>query len=123
MFRRQVLLSVFSSALALTCACSSDSSNDCNDGADNDGDGLVDEQDPGCALNGDLEAARGQVDELERGIRNLHASLESERRELREPRARTSPDISDLLRDGVAIDLLFRTAEDELTDDTRRRLV
>lgn len=73
-------------------------------------------------LSGDLAAARGQVDELERGIRNLHASLDSERRELRELRASAAPDISDLLRDGVAIDLLFRTAEDELTDDTRGRL-
>lgn len=74
------------------------------------------------ALNGDLEAARGQVDELERGIRNLHASLEAERRTLRELRASAAPDISDLLRDGVAIDLPFRTAEDELADDTRRRI-
>lgn len=32
------------------------SSDDCNDGADNDGDGLIDSMDPGCTLNGDKEA-------------------------------------------------------------------
>jgi hypothetical protein len=37
-------------------SCSSDNSHDCNDGADNDGDGLVDAADPGCEFNGDLEA-------------------------------------------------------------------
>jgi hypothetical protein len=37
-------------------SCTTDDSNDCSDGADNDGDGLVDSEDPGCELNGDLEA-------------------------------------------------------------------
>lgn len=32
------------------------SADDCNDGADNDGDGLIDSMDPGCTLNGDREA-------------------------------------------------------------------
>ena len=74
------------------------------------------------ALGSELETARGQVEDLEGAIRNLHASLESERRDLRQLRASAAPDISDLLRDGVAIDLLFRTAEDQLTDETRGRL-
>lgn len=73
-------------------------------------------------LDGELHIARNRAVELERAIRNLHASLASERQALQRLRASASPDVTDLLRDGVAIDLLFRTAEDELTDDTRRRL-
>ncbi|MCP4445693.1 MAG: hypothetical protein GY811_10190, partial [Myxococcales bacterium] len=36
----------------LATSCSPD---DCTDGADNDGDGLINSEDPGCELNGDLE--------------------------------------------------------------------
>jgi len=43
------------SAAGLVLGCTASDANDCADGADNDGDGLVDSQDPGCALNGDLE--------------------------------------------------------------------
>jgi hypothetical protein len=40
---------------ASACAPAS-SDGDCTDGSDNDADGLIDSQDPGCALNGDSEA-------------------------------------------------------------------
>jgi len=40
-------------ALAATTSCAP---NDCNDGDDNDADGLFDDDDPGCLLNGDFEA-------------------------------------------------------------------
>lgn len=73
-------------------------------------------------LGGELHLARGEAAELERTVRNLHASLESERRALRQLRASAAPDVTQLLRDGVAFDLLFRTAEDELTAETQRRL-
>lgn len=73
-------------------------------------------------LDGDLHVARSQAAELERTVRNLHASLESERHAMRQLRASVAPDVTELLRDGVAIDLLFRTAEDELTAATQRRL-
>lgn len=73
-------------------------------------------------LDRELRIARGEVDDLERSVRNLHASLESGRREIRRLEGSAAPGVADLLRDGVAIDLLFRTAEDELTDETRRRL-
>ena len=37
-------------------ACAPTPRTDCNDGIDNDGDGFVDDLDPGCSVNGDLEA-------------------------------------------------------------------
>jgi hypothetical protein len=40
-------------ALAATTSCAP---NDCSDGDDNDADGLFDDDDPGCLLNGDFEA-------------------------------------------------------------------
>lgn len=73
-------------------------------------------------LDDDLHVARSQAAELERTVQNLHASLESERRAMQELRASGAPDVTELLRDGVEIDLLFRTAEDELTAETQRRL-
>jgi outer membrane protein OmpA-like peptidoglycan-associated protein len=73
-------------------------------------------------LGGELHLARSQAAELERTVSNLHASLESERRARQQLRASVAPDVTQLLRDGVAIDLLFRTAEDELTAETQRRL-
>jgi hypothetical protein len=43
-------------SLAQLTACGPAARNDCNDGADNDGDGFIDEADPGCGVNGDFEA-------------------------------------------------------------------
>jgi hypothetical protein len=37
-------------------ACSGPSKNECNDGIDNDGDGLIDQADPGCLVNHDHES-------------------------------------------------------------------
>ena len=73
-------------------------------------------------MDSELHVARGQAAELERTVRNLHASLESERDAMQQLRAGAPPDITELLRDGLAIDLLFRTAEDELTTETQRRI-
>lgn len=73
-------------------------------------------------LDSELHVARNQAAELERTVRNLHESLESERRAVQQLRSSVAPDVTELLRDGVAIDLLFRTAEDELTAETQRRL-
>jgi len=42
-------------AFAVSCATTGEDNN-CNDGIDNDGDGLIDSADPGCELNGNLEA-------------------------------------------------------------------
>src|SRR5205814_10279747 len=38
-------------AAVLLAGCGGAAKNDCNDGIDNDGDGLIDEADPGCAFN------------------------------------------------------------------------
>jgi hypothetical protein len=48
--------SAITAALLLAFGCSPASKSDCNDGRDNDGDGLIDDADPGCAYNdGDSE--------------------------------------------------------------------
>ena len=43
-------------AWACSASCANSGETDCNDGVDNDSDGLTDEQDPGCAANGNVEA-------------------------------------------------------------------
>lgn len=62
----------------MATSCAPDEVNDCADGADNDGDGLVDTEDPGCSLNGDLEtpdpvlpACNDRVDNDEDGLIDL----------------------------------------------------
>jgi len=49
------ILLVSAMSVALGCA-GSGADNNCNDGIDNDGDGLIDSDDPGCELNGNVEA-------------------------------------------------------------------
>ncbi len=54
---RAPLRAMLGGALVVWLAgCASSGSSDCTDGIDNDGDGLIDSNDPGCALNGDVEA-------------------------------------------------------------------
>ncbi len=55
-WRTHWVISVVAAASVALVGCSGPSKSDCNDGFDNDGDGLIDAADPGCELNGDLEA-------------------------------------------------------------------
>ncbi len=52
-----VLCLGFALGLVVALGCSSTPKSDCNDGIDNDGDGLIDEADPGCAFNMDRTEA------------------------------------------------------------------
>lgn len=53
---RQLRLLALSLLACLATSCTPEEASDCADGADNDGDGLIDFEDPGCTLNGDLES-------------------------------------------------------------------
>lgn len=63
------LLTLLPITLALSCSAGS-GTDDCNDGADNDGDGRIDGDDPGCALNGDREAPDPIVGACSDGVDN-----------------------------------------------------
>ncbi len=56
--------------VGVTLSCSADDSNDCSDGADNDGDGLIDAADPGCELNGNLESPDPVLNACQDGVDN-----------------------------------------------------
>jgi outer membrane protein OmpA-like peptidoglycan-associated protein len=62
------------------------------------------------------------VGTLEHKVRNLQASLDSQAGELERVQATKAPGIQDLLQAGIALDLLFRSDEDILTDETRTRV-
>ncbi|HUD96079.1 MAG TPA: OmpA family protein [Woeseiaceae bacterium] len=69
-----------------------------------------------------LRFSTERVATLEHTVRTLQASLDSRTGELERLQASAAPDMQDLLQAGIAIDLLFRTDEDVLTDDTRIRV-
>lgn len=73
-------------------------------------------------LDSELRIAERRAGKLEDTIRGLQASLGTQRNELERLQATATPDLADLLRGGVAIDLLFRTDEDRLAADTQARL-
>jgi hypothetical protein len=54
----------------VAASCGAPARNDCNDGFDNDGDGLIDGADPGCELNGDLEAPDPVLPQCNDGVDN-----------------------------------------------------
>lgn len=74
------------------------------------------------ALNEELRATEEHVAALESTVRGLHASLETQRNDLDRLRATDTPNMTDLLQGGIAMDVLFRTGEDELADETRVRI-
>lgn len=74
------------------------------------------------ALASGLASSEERVATLQRNVTALQSSLTSRTRDLEQMQASTAPDMQDLLRAGIAIDLLFRTDEDVLTGTTRVRL-
>lgn len=73
-------------------------------------------------LTSGLQYSEARIATLQGNVTALQSSLATRTRELEEIQAPAAPDMRDLLRAGIAIDLLFRTDEDVLTDDTRVRL-
>lgn len=74
------------------------------------------------ALGSELHVAEERAATLQQAVDDLQASLDSQRGDLERLQASSTADASQLLRGGVAIDLLFRTDEDELTADTQARI-
>ncbi len=73
-------------------------------------------------LTSGLQYSEERVTTLQSSVTALQASLATRTRDLENMQASTAPDMQELWRAGIAIDLLFRTGEDVLTDDTRVRL-
>lgn len=73
-------------------------------------------------LTNGLQYSQERVATLQGNVTALQASLATRTRDLEHMQASAAPDMQELLRAGIAIDLLFRTGEDVLTDDTRLRL-
>ncbi len=74
------------------------------------------------ALAGGLAYSEERIAALQGNVTALQASLATRTRDLERMQASTAPDMQELLRAGIAIDLLFRTNEDVLTENTRARL-
>jgi outer membrane protein OmpA-like peptidoglycan-associated protein len=86
------------------------------------GDGFHQKDVEAATLADGLRFSTERVGTLEHTVRTLQASLDSQAGELERMRATAAPDIQDLLQAGIALDVLFRTDEDVLTDDTRTRV-
>lgn len=68
---RFFLCALLVGSVVMVSACSSGGGdNDCNDGIDNDADGLVDDNDPGCLVNGNAEAPDPDFAACEDGVDN-----------------------------------------------------
>ena len=74
------------------------------------------------ALASGLAWSEERIATLQGNVSALQASLASRTRDLEHMQAATAPDMQELLRSGIEIDLLFRTDEAVLTDNTRVRL-
>jgi outer membrane protein OmpA-like peptidoglycan-associated protein len=86
------------------------------------GDGFHQKDVEAATLADGLRFSTERVGTLEHTVRTLQASLDSQAGELERMQATAAPDIQDLLQAGIALDVLFRTDEDVLTDDTRTRV-
>ncbi|MEX0975543.1 MAG: OmpA family protein [Woeseia sp.] len=73
-------------------------------------------------LTSGLKHSEQRVATLQGNVAALQTTLATRTRDLQHMQAATPPDMQELLRGGIEIDLLFRTGEDVLTDDTRVRL-
>lgn len=73
-------------------------------------------------LTSSLESSRSRVSELEQNVDSLNAGIDRLNGDLQRLHATSRPELLNLLKAGVEMDLLFRTGEHELPDSTRSRL-
>lgn len=73
-------------------------------------------------LSASLENSSRQVSSLERDIVALNGELRTREGELQYARNQANPELLSLLQAGIAMDLLFRTDEDVLSDATGNKL-
>lgn len=74
------------------------------------------------SLTASLTDSQRQVETLERNINSLNGELRSVDSELQQARELAKPEVLALLEAGIEMDLLFRTDEYVLADDTGTRL-
>ena len=74
------------------------------------------------SLSVSLTDSQGYVEKLERNINSLNGELRSVDSELQQARELAKPEVLALLEAGIEMDLLFRTDEYVLADDTGTRL-
>ena len=74
------------------------------------------------SLSASLDHSRSRVASLERSIVALQDEISDQEGQLRQSRALARPDVVELLRAGIEMDLLFRTDEHVLADETENRL-
>lgn len=74
------------------------------------------------ALTATLDQKSSFVTDLEREVANLNRNITALDGDLRRLQARSRPELVALLAAGIEMDLLFRTDEHVLSDDTRKRV-
>lgn len=73
-------------------------------------------------LSTTLERSEGRVSALEQNIARLNADIDTLNHDLRQAAAGPGEEVINLLKTGIEMDLLFRTAEHELPEATREKL-
>lgn len=73
-------------------------------------------------LSTSLEHSEGRVSALEQNIARLNADIDTLNRDLAQADAGAGEEVMSLLKTGIEMDLLFRTAEDELPQATREKI-
>lgn len=74
------------------------------------------------SLSASLDGSQAQVARLERDIGALRGRVRATEGELKTAREKAKPELASLLQAGIEMDLLFRTDEHVLADDTGTRL-
>jgi outer membrane protein OmpA-like peptidoglycan-associated protein len=73
-------------------------------------------------LHTSLERSQDRASTLERNIAGLNADIDTLNRDLSRATAGAGENVMNLLKTGIEMDLLFRTAEHELPEATRQKL-
>lgn len=73
-------------------------------------------------LSGSLESSRQRVASLEQTVADLNGDISTMGGDLERLRAASRPELLSLMQAGIRMDLLFRTDERVLVDDTSERL-
>lgn len=86
------------------------------------GDGYHQRNDKVDSLSASLNTSEARAEQLEGDIRSLNGEISGLDSEVERLRETSSPELVSLLQAGIAMDLLFRTDEDQLADATDGKL-
>lgn len=73
-------------------------------------------------LTANLDESKTAVTKLEQDVRSLRAEVQTQDSEIVRLRETASPELAGLLKEGIVMDLLFRTDEDQLSATTAEKL-